>query len=251
MVEINPLALINNPRFTPKIQDHSAIQKLLTDAHIQQSKNKAAAARNLQTTKASIVNKMLPENIPIAQQLATSVGAPSLAGDVIRNMLTKSRGLSDRGTLATALSGESAALKNRVEAGAPPIQLQGTPRQLAQRPGILGKPPVKESVVRTVDDSEEYYTGLRPDRLGTTKRRRKVGEKTKAAPTTGSSLSELASAGNWPALSNQITKTANYLKMSPKDLLAKIMLGIQKDDGSIIIEKHHITIDGQRIRWTR
>ena len=51
MVEINPLALINNPRFTPKIQDHSAIQKLLTDSYIQQSKNKAAAARKRKGTK--------------------------------------------------------------------------------------------------------------------------------------------------------------------------------------------------------
>ena len=92
---------------------------------------------------------------------------------------------------------------------------------------------------------------MQPGRLGTTERTQRRGLKTKAAPTTGHSLSELASVSNWPALSNQITKTANYLKMSPKDLLAKIQLGLQNNDGRIIIEKHHIIIDGQRIQWTR
>ena len=69
MVEINPLALINNPRFTPKIQDHSAIQKLLTDSHIQQSQNKAAAARNLLAQQVAFGNKLVTEGLDHGAEL--------------------------------------------------------------------------------------------------------------------------------------------------------------------------------------
>ena len=248
MVDINPLALINNPRFTPKIQDHSAIQKLLTDSHIQQSKNKAAAARNLLSEQVGFAKNLVTRDLSPGSAILNTLkmNLPGLAP-----ALTKTRGLKDTKIDAEALQAASSAMKSQSDAGFRPMQLSGTAPQIARRSGILGKQPVKESRVTTTEDKETFHTPMQPGRLGTTERTQRRGLKTKAAPTTGHSLSELASVSNWPALSNQITKTANYLKMSPKDLLAKIQLGLQNNDGSIIIEKHHIIIDGQRIRWTK
>ena len=248
MVEINPLALINNPRFTPKIQDHSAIQKLLTDSHIQQSKNKAAAARNLLSEQVGFAKNLVTRDLPPGSAILDTLkmNLPGLAP-----ALTKTRGLKDTKIDAEALQAASSAMKSQSDAGFRPTQLSGTAPQIARRPGILGAPPVK--TVRNINEEVKIqdYLPPSPSSLGSQKRTRTSGVKTKAAPTTGSSLSELASVGNWSALSNQITKTANYLKMSPKDLLAKIQLGLRNNDGSIIIEKHHIIIDGQRIQWTR
>jgi hypothetical protein len=254
MVDINPLALINNPRFTPKIQDHSAIQKLLTDAHIQQSKNKAAAARNRQTVLGTMANRMMQENLPISPRVAAGVGAPSLSGAGISNLLSQARTAKLDADRAQAASGYGSALKSKIDAGWVPANKIGTGRQLATRGGTAtGVMPTARSIIQedsTTRKAKVPAGSTTP--VGLTDLTIKTGRKQKGPGLVGQTKNLASIIGNeqWNEIARPLKRTANYLKMSVPDLIKKIRIGIDKADGSIQMRgTKTIVIDGQPYDW--
>tara|TARA_R100001530_G_scaffold102422_1_gene71189 strand:- start:97 stop:867 length:771 start_codon:yes stop_codon:yes gene_type:complete len=254
MVEINPLALINNPRFTPKIQDHSAIQKLLTDSYIQQSKNKAAAARGRQTVLGTMANRMMQEGLPISPQIAAGVGAPSLAGADISGLLSQARTAKLDAARAQAASSYGSAFKSQTDAGWVPANKTGTGRQLATGGGTAtGVMPTARSIIQedsTTRKAKVPAGSTTP--VGLTDLTIKTGRKQKGSGLVGQTKNLANIIGNerWHEIARPLKRTADYLKMSVPDLIEKIQTGIAKADGSIQMRgTKTIVIDGQPYDW--
>ena len=247
MVDINPLALINNPRFTPKIQDHSAIQKLLTDAHIQQSKNKAAAARNLQTVRGSAGNAMLSANVdPSSVYKPLGINVPNI-GNIMRTRDALKRGL----TSADTLSKLGSTAKSLQTAGYKPQIASGSVRNIVSGPQIAtSESPVQRQVVskQEVKKKSKQFGG---ETLGATDVTETTGQTFKGSQPVGQTKhlpSIIADTTRWSEISRPIKRTADHLKISVQELIAKVKAGLK--DGSVQLSgTKDIIIDGQPFTW--
>ena len=249
MAEINPFSLINNPRLTPKLPDHSAVQKLLTDSHIQQSKNKAAAARNLATIRGS-VGSGLVKNLhdPSAAWGPLGINIPGLA-----KTLGGRAALADQLTKADIASKYGSAAKSSLEAGLIPQIASGLTSDIVSGPQIAtSQKPVERQIVskQEVKKKSKQFGGVP---LGATDVTETTGETFKGPQSVGQTKnlpSIIADGSRWSEISLPIKRTADYLKITPDQLIKKIMDGLK--DGSVQLRgTKEIVIDGQPFTWLR
>ena len=254
MAEINPFSLINNPRFTPSLPDHSAVQKLLTDAHIQQSKNKAAAARNLLGQQTEFANKLVGENLHPGQEFMSRI-AMNPTG--LAQALQTSRGLADEATIAGTFKDHMAGLLSGKKASINPTVQAGTPAQIAGgnftvTPGL----PVQEQVVTNITDEATGYRPPRPGEpfTGYVKGKQSTGTKTKQGPVGPKTDAEqLFKAGRQDQLRYGMEQSAKHLNISVRQLVDIVVKGLQ--DGSVTFFRDPakngsgVIINGQRHFW--
>ena len=253
MVDINPLALINNPRFTPKIQDHSAIQKLLTDAHIQQSKNKAAGARNLLAQQVAFGNKLVTEDLDPGAELLKrlQMNPPGLAG-----ALTKSRGLVDTKTEAEARKNMAQQLKLGREVGVEPHKRIGPLADIAgSSVRLTPKLPIKESVVTTNVNEQQGYKIPPPGsgHTGLIKTKGSTSTKTKGAVGPQLNTEQAYLGGNTQKLSHGMQQSAKHLGMSMQDFNDFLQKGLADGSITFFIDPSDgtsgVVINGQEHTW--
>jgi hypothetical protein len=247
MAEINPFSLINNPRLTPKLPDHSAVQKLLTDAHIQQSKNKAAAARNLATIRGS-VGSGLVKNLhdPAAAWGPLGINIPGLAKTLggraaLSNQLTKADTLSKIGSAGASMH----------KAGWKPSITGGLPMSIISGPQLAtGESPVQRQVV-SKDEIKTKRKQINGTDIGATDVTETRGKKFTGPSSVGQTKnlpSIIADKGRWSEISRPIKRTADYFKITPDQLIKKIVAGL--NDGSVQLRgTKEIVIDGQPFTW--
>ena len=247
MAEINPFSLINNPRLTPKLPDHSAVQKLLTDSHIQQSKNKAAAARNLQTVQGTVANALMKANVdpsPVYGGLGVSI--PNL-----RNIMSTRDKLQQDLTTADTLSKIGSAGASMHKAGWKPSITGGLPMSIISGPQLAtGESPVQRQLV-SKDEIKTKRKQINGTDIGATDVTETRGKTFKGPSSVGQTKnlpSIIADKGRWSEISRPIKRTADYLKITPDQLIKKIMDGLK--DGSVQLSgTKQIVIDGQPFTW--
>ena len=253
MANINPFSLINNPRLTPSLPDHSAVQKLLTDAHIQQSKNKAAAARNLLGQQTAFANKLVGENLHPGQEFMSRI-AMNPTG--LAQALQTSRGLADEATIAGTFKDHMAGLLSGKRGGINPTVQAGTPAQIAGgnftvAPGLAVQP----SVVTTHTNEVSGY-GDPNSPMGVTKFKKGQQTKQKGGPSTvgpKADAEQLFMAGEQDKLRYGMEQTAKHLGISVQQVVDIVVKGLQ--DGSVTFWRDPtksvsgVIINGQKYAW--
>ena len=256
MAEINPFSLINNPRFTPSLPDHSAVQKLLTDSHIQGMKDRAAGTRNLLSTKAGLIQNLVTNKIPIPEALAIATQTPSLAGPDVTGILKRRDEDATAATRAGTFKDQMTGLKTGKEARINPTVQAGTPAQIAGGPFTVAPGlAVKPSVVTTITDKRKGYghpdrpVGLTQWESGT-KTQQKGGTSTVGPKT---DAEQLFKAGRQDQLRHGMELSAKHLNISVKQLVDIVVKGLQ--DGSVTFFRDPakngsgVIINGQRHFW--
>ena len=247
MANINPFSLINNPRLTPSLPDHSAVQKLLTDSHIQQSKNKAAAARNLQTVQGNVANALMKANVdPSSVYSRLGVNIPNL-----RNILSTRDALQQGLTKADTASKYGSTAKSLHEAGYSPRISSGLVPDIVGGPQIAtGESPIQRQFV-TKNETKEKGMQVGGVPLGATEVTTTSGQRQTGPAPVGQvtkSLPAIISGGRWDMVKLPVKRTADYLKITPEQLMQKIEAGLL--DGSVqLIGTKQIVIDGQPFTW--
>ena len=252
--DINPLALIGKYEADPI--DHGPVQKLLTDAHIQGMKNKAAAARNLLSTKAGLVQNLVTNKIPIPEALAIATQTPSLAGPDVTGILKRRDEDTTAATRAGTFKDQMTGLKTGKEARINPTVQAGTPAQIAGgnftvTPGLAVKP----SVVTTITDKRKGYghpdrpVGLTQWESGT-KTQQKGGTSTVGPKT---DAEQLFKAGRQDQLRYGMEQTAKHLGISVQQVVDIVVKGLQ--DGSVTFWRDPtknvsgVIINGEKHAW--
>ena len=250
--DINPLALIGKYRADPI--DHGPVQKLLTDAHIQGMKNKAAAARNLLAQKTAFANKLVGENLHPGQEFISRIGMNPTG---LAQALQTSRGLADKATTAGTFRDHMAGLLSGKKASINPTVQAGTPAQIAGgnftvTPGL----PVQEQVVTNITDEATGYRPPRPGEpfTGYVKGKQSTGTKTKQGPVGPKTDAEqLFKAGRQDQLRYGMEQSAKHLNISVRQLVDIVVKGLQ--DGSVTFFRDPakngsgVIINGQRHFW--
>jgi len=249
MAQINPFSLINNPKLTPSLPDHSAVQKLLTDSHIQQSKNKAAAARNLQTIQGGAANALVKANIdasPVYSRLGVNI--PNL-----RNIMSTRDALQQGLTKADTASKYGSTAKSLHEAGYNPQITSGLVPDIVGGPQIAtGQSPIQRQIV-TKNETKEKGMQVGGVPLGATEVTTTSGQTQKGPAPVGQvakSLPAILAGKNkrWDMVKLPVKRTADYLKITPEQLMQKIEAGLL--DGSVQLRgTKEIVIDGQPFTW--
>ena len=248
MANINPFSLINNPRLTPSLPDHSAVQKLLTDSHIQQSKNKAAAARNLLDQQTGFANKLVGENLHPGQEFISRIGM-NPAG--LAQALQTSRGLADRKSASEISKNLAGALETGTEASWTPNVRSGSFEDMIKGGGIFTnvRPTTRQIVEKHETKTKQMQPGG-PNALGAAEVTTTTGQTQKGSPVgqVANSLPAIISGQRWDMVKRPIKRTADYLKITPEQLMQKIEAGLR--DGSVqLIGTKQIVIDGQPFTW--
>jgi hypothetical protein len=249
MANINPFSLINNPRLTPSLPDHSAVQKLLTDSHVQGMKDKAAAARNLQTIQGSVANALMNANVdPSPVYRGLKVNIPNL-GNILSTRDALQQGL----TKADTASKWGSAAESQLNAGILPQITSGPTSAIVGGPQTAtSEKPVERQIVTTNNRKEKgMEVGGVP--LGATEVTTTSGQKQTGPAPVGQvtkSLPAILAGKNkrWDMIKLPVKRTADYLKITPEQLMQKIEAGLL--DGSVqLIGTKQIVIDGQPFTW--
>ena len=250
--DINPLALIG--KYTPTPIDYGPVQKLLTDAHIQQSKNKAAAAQNLLKQQVAFSNKLVDKDLdPGAEFLRRlRMNPPGLA-----DALTKSRGLVDTKTEAEARKNMAQQLKLGREVGVEPHKRIGPLADIAgSSVRLTPNLPIKESVVTTNVNEQQGYKMPPPGSgyQGAVKVKEGSTQKTKGAAVGPQLNAEQAYlGGNTQKLSYGMQQSAKHLGMSMQEFNDFLEKGLANGSITFFIDPGDgtsgVVINGQEHTW--
>jgi len=256
MANINPFSLINNPRLTPSLPDHSAVQKLLTDSHIQGMKDRAAGTRNLLSTKAGLIQNLVTNKIPIPEALAIATQTPSLAGPDVTGILKRRDEDATAATRAGTFKDQMTGLKTGKEARINPTVQAGTPAQIAGGPFTVAPGLAVQPSVVTTHTNEVSGYGDPNNPMGVPKFKKGQQTKQKGGPSTvgpKADAEQLFMAGEQDKLRHGMELSAKHLGISVKQVVDIVVKGLQ--DGSVTFWRDPtknvsgVIINGEKHAW--